>query len=251
MIEWVTADGSHPNVIWNEVECGDYDADLPLWEELATALEEDEAILELGCGAGRVVHHLAVRLPQLVIGVERDPNMVVAVWEKCHGIGGDAEICDVRDFTFGTEFGLVLAPMQLIQLLADRRERMACLNCVRDCMSPGARAAFALVEELPPAPQSGLPPLPDVREIDGWIYSSLPLEPFVEGDLIRLRRLRQTVDPDGAMNEALNEVDLQAIPAAELEQEAEEAGLLPLERREIPPTESHVGSVVVLLEAGE
>ncbi len=199
----------------------------------------------------RGVHHLAVRLPQLVIGVERDPNMVVAVWAKCHGIGGDAEICDVRDFTFGTEFGLVLAPMQLIQLLADRRERMACLSCVRDCMSPGARAAFALVEELPPAPQSSLPPLPDVREIDGWIYSSLPLEPLVEGDLIRLRRLRQTVDPDGAMNEALNEVDLQAIPAAELEEEAEEVGLLPLERREIPPTESHVGSVVVLLEAGK
>jgi len=249
MISWIRADGSHPNVIWNEVECGDYEADLPLWEELAAALKEDEAILELGCGAGRVVHHLAVRLPQLVIGVERDPNMVVAVWEKCHGNGGDAEIYDVRDFTFSTEFGLVLAPMQLIQLLAGRRERMACLNCVRDSMAPGARAAFAIVEELPPAPESSLPPLPDVREIDGWIYSSLPLEPVIEGDLIRLRRLRQTVDPDGTMKEEPNEVELQVISAGELEEEAEEAGLLPLERREIPATEAHVGSTVVMLEA--
>ena len=249
MISWLRADGSHPNVIWNEVECGDYDADLPLWEELAAALKEDDAILELGCGAGRVVHHLAARLPQLVIGVERDPNMVVAVWERCHGIGGDAEIYDVRDFMFSTEFGLVLAPMQLIQLLADRRERMACLNCVRDSMAPGARAAFAIVEDLPPAPESSLPPLPDVREIDGWIYSSLPLEAVVEGDLIRLRRLRQTVAPDGTMKEEPNEVELRAISADELEEEAEEAGLLPLERREIPATEAHVGSTVVMLEA--
>lgn len=249
MIAWTGADGSRPSVIWNEVECGSYEADLPLWDELVAPLDENEAILELGCGAGRVIHHLVTRFPQLVIGIERDPNMVVAAWERCHGIGGDAEICDVRDFTLATEFSLVLAPMQLIQLLADRRERIACLNCVRDSMTPGARAALAIVEELPPAPESSAPPLPDVREVDGWIYSSLPLESVVEGDLIRLRRLRQAVDPDGAMNEELNEVDLQAISADELEAEAEAAGLLPLERREIPATEAHVGSTVVMLGA--
>jgi SAM-dependent methyltransferase len=235
--------------IWNEVECGEYEADLPLWEELAGELDEDEKILELGCGAGRVVHHLAARFPQLVMGLDSDPNLVEAVWERCHGMGGDAEYGDVRKFDIGSEFGLTLAPMQLIQLLADRRERMACLNCVRDSMTPGARAAFAIVEELPPAPESSAPPLPDVREIDGWIYSSLPFEPIIEGDLIRLRRLRQTVAPDGEMREEPNEVDLQAISAGELEKEAEEAGLLPLERREIPATEAHVGSTVVILEA--
>jgi SAM-dependent methyltransferase len=235
--------------IWNEVECGGYEADLPLWEELAGELDEDEKILELGCGAGRVVHHLAARFLQLVIGLDSDPNLVEAVWERCHGMGGDAEYGDVRKFDIGSEFGLTLAPMQLIQLLADRRERMACLNCVRYSMRPGARAAFAIVEELPPAPESSAPPLPDVREIDGWIYSSLPFEPIIEGDLIRLRRLRQTVGPDGAMKEEPNEVDLKAISAGELEKEAKEAGLLPLERREIPATEAHVGSTVVMLEA--
>lgn len=249
MTAWVGAGGAHPNVIWNEVECGDYDADLPLWEELATALGEDDAILELGCGAGRVVHRLATHFPQFVIGIERDPEMVAAVWERCHGVGGDAEVFDVRDFRFpGIEFGLVLAPMQLIQLLSDRQERLACLNCVRDCMGPRARAAFAIVEELPPAPESSAPPLPDVREINGWIYSSLPLAPVIEADRISLRRLRQTVDPDGAMEEEPNEVALQTISAEELEAEAEEAGLLPLERREIPATEAHVGSTVVMLE---
>jgi len=242
--------GSNPEaVIWNEVECGDYEADLPLWEELAAPLGEDEAIMELGCGAGRVIRHLAARLPNLIIGLDRDPNLVQAVWEKCRGTTGDAEVEDVRNFgPFGTMFSLILAPMQLIQLLAGSEERADCLRCTADCMESGSRAAFAIVEDLPPAPQGSPPPLPDVRQVEGWIYSSLPLEPIVDPDRIVLRRLRQTVDPDGNMEDEMNEVELQALSAEELESEAIEAGLLPAGRREIPATEAHVGSTVVLLE---
>jgi len=242
--------GSKPEaVIWNEVECGDYEADLPLWEELAAPLGEDEAIMELGCGAGRVIRPLAARLPNLIIGLDRDPNLVQAVWEKCRGTTGDAEVEDVRNFgPFGTMFSLILAPMQLIQLLAGSEERADCLRCTADCMESGSRAAFAIVEDLPPAPQGSPPPLPDVRQVEGWIYSSLPLEPIVDPDRIVLRRLRQTVDPDGNMEDEMNEVELQALSAEELESEAIEAGLLPAGRREIPATEAHVGSTVVLLE---
>jgi SAM-dependent methyltransferase len=242
--------GSDPEaVIWNEVECGDYEADLPLWEELAASLGENDAIMELGCGAGRVVHHLSARVPNLVIGLDRDPNLVGAVWEKCRGTSGDAEVEDVRDFgPFGTMFSLILAPMQLIQLLGGSEERGDCLRCTADCMDPGGRAAFAIVEELRPAPQGSPPPLPDVRQVDGWIYSSLPLEPVVDSERILLRRLRQTVDPDGNMSDEMNEVELRVLSAEELEGEATEAGLLPAGRREIAATEAHVGSTVVLLE---
>jgi len=245
-----TSFGSNPEaVIWNEVECGDYEADLSLWEELAAPLGEDEAIMELGCGAGRVVRHLAARLPNLVIGLDRDPDLVQAVWEKCRGTCGDAEVEDVRDFgPFGTTFSLILAPMQLIQLLADGEERADCLRCTADCMGPGGRAAFAIVEELPPAPQGAPPPLPDVRQVEGWIYSSLPLEPVVDPDRIVLRRLRQTVDPDGNMEDEMNEVELRVLSAGELESEAAQAGLLAAGRREIPATEAHAGSTVVVLE---
>ncbi len=94
--------GMNPErVIWNEVECGDYEADLPLWEELADSLGEEEVILELGCGAGRVVQHLAARGAYLVIGLDRDPNLVAAIWEKGKGTSADAEICDARDFVLG------------------------------------------------------------------------------------------------------------------------------------------------------
>jgi SAM-dependent methyltransferase len=237
-------------LIWHEVECGDYTADLGLWEELADALGEDDVIMELGCGAGRVTLHLARRSANLVIGLDRDRELVEAVWDRGRGSGGDAEQMDVRHFDFfATSFSLTLAPMQLIQLLADSEERASCLRSMARCMKPGGLAAFAIVEELPVAlPQGSALPLPDVREIDGWIYSSLPLESVASEDRIVLRRLRQTIDPEGNMSDELNEVELCLISAETLEREAAEAGFRPAGRRQIPATEAHVGSTVVLLE---
>jgi SAM-dependent methyltransferase len=237
-------------LIWHEVECGGYTADLPLWEELADSLGEEEPIMELGCGAGRVTLHLAQRGAHLVIGLEQDRELVEAVWERGFGIGADAEHIDVRELDFfATRFGLVLAPMQLIQLLEDSEARIACLACADANMKPGARAAFAIVEEMPAVfPEGVPPPLPDVRQVEGWIYSSLPLEPIVDEDSILLRRLRQTVDPDGNMSDELNEIELQVLSAETLEDEGIEAGLRPAGRRQIPATEAHVGSTVVLFE---
>jgi SAM-dependent methyltransferase len=234
-------------VVWHEVECGAYTADLPLWEELAD--QTDEPIMELGCGAGRVTLHLAQRQAHLVIGVDWDSDLVSAVWERSGKLPGDAEVADVRSFELATKFSLVIAPMQLIQLLSDRQDRVDCLSCVIDSMLPGGRAAFAIVEEMPIFPPgTTAPPLPDVRQIEGWIYSSLPLEPVAGPDSILIRRLRQTVDPDGKMREETNEIELAVLPAATLEEEGRSVGLRPLGRREIPPTEAHVGSTVVLFE---
>jgi SAM-dependent methyltransferase len=232
--------------IWNDVECGAYEADLPLWEQLAA--ENDGPILELGCGAGRVVMHLAGSTGKLVIGVDNDDALVAALWERAQGTSGDAEIGDVRGFDLHFEFQLVLAPMQLIQLLEGRADRICCLSCVADHLLPGGRAAFAIVEEMPPPLADAGPQLPDVRQLDGWVYSSLPLEPEIRQDSIVLRRLRQIVSPEGDLSEEENEVVLQALNAEQIEDEAREMGLLPVGRRRIPATDAHVGSTVVVVE---
>jgi SAM-dependent methyltransferase len=236
--------------IWHDVECGGYAADLPLWEELADEVSSDKPIMELGCGTGRVTLHLARRGAYLVLGLDSNPELVAAVWDKVGGgLPADAEVADVRDFEFHPAFELVIAPMQLIQLLGGRAERLECLRCVAFNMSPGGRAAFAIVEKPPPPPPDGaLPPLPDVCQVEGWIYSSLPLEPLVAEGSIVVRRLRQTVSPDGDLSELLSEVELRLLSADALEEEAAEAGLCAAGRRAIPATEAHVGSTVVLLE---
>ena len=50
-------DDPDPVVAWHDTECGSYDADLPLWRELAGA----GPVLDVGAGTGRVALDLAAR----------------------------------------------------------------------------------------------------------------------------------------------------------------------------------------------
>lgn len=221
-------------LIWHQVECGGYAADLKLWEELASASEGP--VLELGCGSGRVYLHLERRGHE-VFGLDRDPELIEDL--------ANAEVGDARAFELDRSFGLVLAPMQLVQLLAGDEERRGCLHCVAAHLAPGGLAAFAIVESMP-RPTDGAAPLPDTREVDGWVYSSLPVDAHLDDGAIRVRRLRQTVSPDGEFGEELHEITLDSLDAATLEREGAEAGLAPTGRRAIPATDAHVGSTVVL-----
>jgi SAM-dependent methyltransferase len=223
------------HVIWHEVECGGYAADLDLWEELASASEGP--VLELGCGPGRVCSHLQ-RRGHDVCGLDSDPELIEHL--------ANAELGDAREFDLDRRFGLMLAPMQLVQLFAGAKERRSCLRCVAAHLAPGGLAAFAIVESMP-KPSDNASPLPDTREVDGWVYSSLPVDTQVDDDAIRVRRLRQTVSPQGEFAEELYEVALSTLSAGTLEAEASDAGLIPAGRREIAPTDAHVGSTVVLL----
>jgi SAM-dependent methyltransferase len=221
------------HVIWHEAECGGYSADLPLWAELAT---EREPVLEIGCGTGRVSSYLARRGHE-VVGLDSDPKLIAAL--------ANAQLGDARRFELDRSFGLLLAPMQVIQLLADAEERRSCLGCVAAHLAPGGLAAFAIVESMP-EPADNASPLPDTREVDGWVYSSLPVDTQVDDKAIRVRRLRQTVSPQGEFGEELHEVTLRRLGAGTLEAEAKDASLVPAGRRAVPATDAHVGSTVVL-----
>jgi SAM-dependent methyltransferase len=233
-------------VIWHDVECGGYEADLPLWEQLADA--GPGPVLELGCGTGRVAMHLAA-CGHAVTGIDNDPALVDELRRRAAAeeLAVRAEVADAADLRLGRSFGLIVAPMQLIQLLG-RAGRRACLRATAEHLADGGTAALAIVEEAaqgtPPSP-----PLPDVRERDGWVYSSLPLGVGREGVSLLVERLRQTVDPAGHLEETRNTVRLHLLSPAQLEEEAQAEGLRPAGRRRIEPTASHVGSTVVLLEA--
>ncbi len=233
-------------IIWHEVECGAYAADLALWEELAAS--RPGATLDLGCGSGRVALHLA-RRGHGVHGLDLDAALVESFNQRATGLAAVAAIGDARNFDLGTRFGVVLAPMQLLQLFGDPAERRRCLRCVASHLSDDGLAAFAIVESMPASIDAG-PPLPDAREVDGWVYSSLPIDAEVYSGSIRIRRLRQTVSPQGELEEELYEIGLRTLDADSLESEAREVGLSPVGRRPIPATDAHVGSTVVLLERG-
>lgn len=230
--------------IWHDAENGAYSADLPLWEELAG--NADGPVLDLGCGTGRVALHLA-RRGHATVGLDRDPELIAALAERADGLPLRAVVGDAQRFELEQEVALVLAPMQLAQLLPDSAARVECLRRVASHLPAGGRAALAIVEELP-LESEGPPPLPDVREVDGWIYSSLPLDAVDIGEEIVIQRLRQTVSPAGELSEEENEIRIRTLRADQLEREGAAAGLVPLPRRGIAPTDLHVGSTVVLLE---
>ncbi|MGN6663173.1 MAG: class I SAM-dependent methyltransferase [Solirubrobacterales bacterium] len=231
--------------IWHDVECGGYEADLPLWEELAE--RHGDPVLELGCGTGRVALHLA-RRGHRVIGVDRDYDLILELAERAGDLPVEPTCVDALDLDLTGAADLALAPMQFLQLLRSAESRQRCLQRIAGALRPGGLLAAALVARLPRRPRESLPPLPDVREMDGWIYSSLPTAVGMVGRRLKLRRLRQIVAPDGSLTEEVDEVLLLVVNASELEAEAEAVGFAPAGRRTIPPTEDHVGSTVILLE---
>jgi SAM-dependent methyltransferase len=243
------------SAIWHDVECGAYAADLPLWEELAE--RQGGPVLELGSGTGRVALHLARRGHE-VIGLDRNPELLAVLRERAadfrhSGVGQksdalvEALLADARDFELASPASLALAPTHLLQLLPDAAERAKSLRCIATALRPGGLLAAAIIEGMP-EPDGAPPPLPDVREVDGWVYSSLAIEAAVGPGEIVVRRLRQTVSPEGSLREEPNEVRIATFSAETLETEAAAHGLTPAGRRAIPPTSMHEGSLVVLLE---
>jgi SAM-dependent methyltransferase len=234
-------------VVWHDAECGGYQADLPLWRALADAA--GGPVLDLGCGTGRVALDLASR-GHSVTAVDSDDALLSALRSRADAAGVDLGIehSDVRNLRLGSRFRLAIAPMQLLQLLPGSGVRREALLRVRGALDRGGRAAFALAEAVPTGDEEG-PPLPDVREVDGWVYSSQPVGVLREGDAIVIRRLRQQVSPEGSLTDEENEVRLAVLTGDQLEAEAVKCGLRPAARHEVAASEDHVGSTVIELEA--
>lgn len=235
--------------VWHDVECAAYTADLDLWRSLAA--DARGPILDLGCGTGRVALDLAERGVE-VTGLDSDPELIATLRARARarGVRVEAVTADARSFELDTTFALAVSPMQVVQLLggADGRARM--LSAVRRHLAPGGVFAAALANPFEGwSDEESLPPLPDVREEDGWVYSSTPTGVGRAGDSFVIDRHRQAVSPTGEMTEERATIALDALRAEELEEEAVALGFAPRPRRTVPPTPDYVGSEIVVLEA--
>jgi SAM-dependent methyltransferase len=233
--------------IWHEVEHGGYAADLTVWERLAQAAEGP--LLELGCGAGRVALHLAARGSE-VWGVDANPSLLEALQAHAarRGLSVRTVCADVCGLELDRHFELILAPMQLLQMLGSPAARRAALEGAARHLSPGGRLAAAIVQP-PPAPLEGPgAALPDVRELDGWVYSSLPVARVTSGGDLEIHRLRQAVSPEGTLSEEDHTDRLDALGPDALEAEAAMAGMRSAERHAVPAAGGYLGSMVVILE---
>lgn len=239
----------HDAVVWHDVECAGYTADLEVWRELARGA--GDPVLELGAGTGRVALDLAAG-GHRVEAVDSDPALVQELGRRARerGLPVRAHTGDVRSLDLGRRFAAILAPMQVVQLLGGARGRGAMLEAARGHLEPGGVLALALADPFEEAPaEDALPPLPDVRELDGCVYSSRPVAMTVEGEAVAIHRIREAVSPDGSLQESAVTLLLDTVSADRVAAEAGEAGFRERPRRRVPPTDAYVGSDVVVLES--
>jgi SAM-dependent methyltransferase len=263
-------------VVWHDLECGRYRADLALWRELAESSRrgtadapeshagawnrehdrEDAAILDVGAGTGRVAFDLA-RAGHRVTALERDPALLAELQRRAQGttvsaLGGDARTMQLPR----NDFALCIVPMQTVQLLGGPDARGAFLGRVRAHLRPGGLLACAIVCDLEPfdCAAGDVGPKPEMTRVDATLYISRPTGVRVRRRVVRIERERVLV-PAGHSVESKHTrreadvVELDRVTPDALEDEGRAAGFSPLPTRAIAPTRDHVGSTVVILRA--
>ena len=236
-----------PRSIWHDVECGAYDADLPLWRELAE--QQGGPVLDVGAGTGRVALDLARRGHE-VVALDVDAGLLDALRERAGDLPVETVAADARDFDLGgRRFALIVVPMQTAP--AARRPRRPRGVPARRAPPPRARRRCS----PPPSPTRSTgfddehteQPRPDMREVDGVVFHSPG----------RRRRARRTTPPASSAcarrvdraGHRTSEPDAITLDRVDADEVAEEAAALGFEARApryVPQTEDYVGSEVVM-----
>lgn len=120
-----------------DLDFGDYDADLALYENFAARGEPPS--LELGAGSGRVALHLA-RQGRNVVGIDTAPAMLARAEARL-----DAETApclrlvegDMRDFNLGETFDLVYCALGTFEHMLTADDAVASLRCAAKHLAPG------------------------------------------------------------------------------------------------------------------
>jgi SAM-dependent methyltransferase len=259
-------------VIWHDLECGGYDADLALWRELAGGSHDGSAadpILEIGAGSGRVALDLA-RAGHRVTALDLDRRLLDALSARAAGADVELVCADARTFELSRrDFGLCLAAMQTVQLLGGEAGRAAFLRRVRSHLRPGGVLACAIVSDFESfdCTRDGDGPAPDVVRLGGVDYVSRPTRVSTDRDRVVIERERRIL-PDGhepprqGSNRVLGSgarsrtsaaeqdvIELDLVSVEQLEREGVAAGLRPAGARRVEATDEYLGSDVVVLHA--
>jgi len=225
-------------VIWHDLECGGYGADLPCWHALARRC--GGTVLDIGAGTGRVAIPLA-RAGHAVVALERDAALAGELSRRAATLPLEVRCADACDFTLESPVALAIVPMQTIHLL---EHRAAFFGCARRALAPHGILAIALLGD-------GVEPFeleldPDTVQLGAVRYESAPTALRRHDGVVALERRRSRIC-EGASQSSIDLIRLWECDSATLAAEARAFGFAPLEVHVVAPTSEHAGSEIVCL----
>ena len=254
-----------PHVVWHDLECGSYSADLSFWRDLAAAHPRGP-ILDVGAGTGRVALELA-RSGRRVIALDRDPVLLDALARRAGPLDVQILCADARSFVLLDEerVALCIVPMQTLQLLGGAPGRREFLRRAHTHLLPGGLLACAILTELEPfdCDDGGPAPWPEALSSGQHHYVSQATRVHVHDQRIVIERLRRILPvrshpqlqpgalplPQPEDDVEHDSIQLDCLSVEQLHREAAALGFHPEPARHIPPTADHEGSSVVMLRA--
>jgi ubiquinone/menaquinone biosynthesis C-methylase UbiE len=123
--------------------------DVPFWRRVALAA--NGAVLELGCGTGRVTLPVA-RAGARIVGIDRSSAMLDRATAAARRTRGRALFVrgDIRDLPFSDRsFATVIAPYGILQSLTQARDLTAALASAARVLAPGGTFGLDLVPDVP------------------------------------------------------------------------------------------------------
>jgi SAM-dependent methyltransferase len=244
-------------VIWHDLECGCYSADLTLWRELCaveTSAAEAGAVLDVGAGSGRVALELA-RAGHHVTALDRDAALLQALRERAGELPIDTVCADARTFELPRhDYAICITPMQTLQLLGGVDGRARFLRSARAHLVPGGLLACAIVTDVDAfdCDDGDTGPSPETVRLEDVTYVSRATRVHIGREVVRIERERSVLAPGvGSARPQLEHdvVELARVSVAQLQREGREVGLASAGTCAIPATEEHTASVAVMFRA--
>lgn len=120
------------------LEMNDYTTDIDFYK---TRLPQQGAILELGCGTGRITRRLAESPGRMVVGIDISLPMLHLAKEASHSSHGNPHyLCmDMSELAFARHFAAILIPYNTLNLLGTEDKILRCLTSCRNMLQPGGR----------------------------------------------------------------------------------------------------------------
>ncbi|MBT7040990.1 MAG: class I SAM-dependent methyltransferase [Bacteroidetes bacterium] len=114
----------------------DYPGEIDFYLQMSKD-QNTKALLELGCGTGRISIKVAQQLDIGVFGLDKSSAMLDIAKNKSKGMRNVDWICqDMRNFNINKIFDLIIIPNHSFQYLLKVDDQMKCLNQIRQHLCP-------------------------------------------------------------------------------------------------------------------